>query len=374
MGWGFRATRLYYATTFILLVLTGPAAAEPLRLGGFTTWDSGVYPGAATDRIQWLDEATVVFRGDILAKPETVGSHFAFKERIVTWHLGDPPTAIDDTRWDATKHAFLCAADGELAYSIAFDHQPDGVPVMRVAIGPPDQLRERLIQLPVRHPGQKDRGLYPEGQVLGLIPTCEPDIDPSMRGRRWAADADAHYRLDFGLYEDRHQATDIRLESRTRDRPPRTFNLTSLDADASCTRFASFTGLFYLSACTAGRAAWETDQGCYRAWSLDPAKGVLRRLCVAYDPYLAGTLIDLVPTRVGIVFTADPPQQAEDAPRPGVYRAAEGENRLLFTGFTGALSVSPSGCRLAFAHAETRAAMAPGTPGRYTIVAVDLCR
>jgi hypothetical protein len=358
----------------LLVLATAAAGAEPgLRLGGFRTWDSGLFPSGNSNRAQWLDEETVVFAGDLQGKPTPGGEHSKLQERIILWRLGSAPEAHDDKGWDKTSHAFLCAADGELAYSVAYDpKEGDEIP-MHILIGTPDALHERVIPAPEAHPPAKSRGIRPEGAVLGLVPTCEPESDPSMAGHRWASDGMAHYRLDFGESAYLHHETDIRLESRTHDRPPRTLSLTNLDVDASCTRYASFTGLFYLSACTAGRRAWDEDTGCYRLWSLDPGTATLTKLCILQpDPGVVA--IDPVPTRRGIIFSAQPVHEDDSTAPAGVYLAEKGGNRLLFSGYTTRLVPSPSGCRLAFAHADTREAMKPNDPGRYSFVAVDLCR
>jgi hypothetical protein len=367
--------------TAVLLLALGLTAGPGLGatpqagvLGGFRLWDSGLYPVPSPEPVQWLDEDTIVLRGDLSGKPDSATTALHRETHIVLWHLGEPPVLQDDPRWAESRMALLCAADGELVYSIGLDSPKPGTSVMRVAAGPPGELRERTLPVDERGATHKIQGLHPVGRIVGLRPSCDPVSDPRMQGQVWATDAAGRYYLEFGDLGHARAGTDIVLQPQGGAVTPTSLDLTGHDVDAACTQYATFTGLFYLRRCNGFRQAARDPTACPGFWTVTPATGRLEQHCLTADDWLARADIDLAPTRQFVTFATQAGITRDDVGEAGLYAILSGRTRRLIAGILGPLAVSPSGCRLAFSYARTPDDMAFGTPGRHSIIAIDLCR
>ncbi|HLY56844.1 MAG TPA: hypothetical protein VKS60_14875, partial [Stellaceae bacterium] len=362
------------AAALLLALLQLAPAAHADTLGAFTSWESGIDPMAPQEAPQWLDEQTLVFRGDLGGKPDSSSAAVQRKQRIISWTLGQAPTAIDDDRWVESRRAFLCAADGEIAYSIGGNKPDPKSGRTRIAIGPPGKMQDRQVRIDDRGAIPAERGMLPVGRVVGLVPSCVPRAEPRMAEHLWAADGTGRYAVDFAEIEHQAERNPVVLRPLVPGVPTLTVDLTDRDVDPACTIYATFTGLFYLRQCGGLRAVADPDESCPGYWTLDPAARRLDRHCLAADEWLAHWPLDLMPTRRGMIFATRADATADDTGPAGLYAALPDRNTLLVPGIFGPLAVPPSGCKLAFAYARQFADMNFGTPGAYSIRAIDVCR
>jgi hypothetical protein len=372
-GGPIRAASCCLIAAVLLLLSSRVFAEDPATemLGRLPAWDSGVYPGSGA--VSWMNDQTVVFEGDLVPKPPSVEAATHLKRRIIVWELGNAPIAYDDKRWADTRGGLLCTAHGVLVYSIGTETRKDGTVLNKIAEGVPGAMRERTLPNNESKLAADNRGIRPQGRIVGSNPNCDFYPDERMRGHSWTADAARQFYLDFGELNRVSDGSPIRLIPQAGDRIGTELKLTNQEATASCTSFATFTGLFYLTDCAPDADARKEESTCYRYWVLAPRPLRMEGHCIAFGTRREALAIDPFPTRVAMMFTTRFGATRTEAGAAGLYQVLPDRNVRIVPGIVGRVAVSPSGCRLAFAYAAQPEDMLAGTPGRYSVMAVDLC-
>jgi len=341
------------------------------RLGGFVSWDSGLYPGRPQSWPQWLDDDTIVFAGDALGKPGTLSEASDRTDAIIVWHLGDSPIPYRDERWLKMGNGrIVCAANGVLAYSVGYDTASDGTRLLKIEEGPPGQTKERIVDYPEQRPRQ---GLYPFAEDDSA--PCDFYRDPKMNGRHWTVDHDRKFYLDFGPFEQWPPTDDpVTLLSPTVDKAPVVLPVTRKQAIFACTQYHAFSGLFYLQDCGNWEGKSFEKATCRVYWTVNPSTAQTERHCVPFDPVLGEGWDQLLPTARGIFFSTSQNMTMSDVGLSGLFWSRGKTTSLVVKGFVQNVSVSPNGCRLAFSYAKALRDIVVGTWGKYSIVAIDVCQ
>jgi hypothetical protein len=79
------------ATLVVVAKMIADAQSFQGRFGNYVSWDSGLYPGSPPLWPQWLDEDTVVFMGNMSAKPRDFVASRHLQSAMIIWRLGQPP-------------------------------------------------------------------------------------------------------------------------------------------------------------------------------------------------------------------------------------------------------------------------------------------
>jgi hypothetical protein len=337
------------------------------RLGGFVSWDSGLYPGLNTwPHLQWLDNDTVVFVGDAQGKPMTGLEASRRRDAIIVWRLGGPPVVYTDERWVKGGNKTVCAADGVLVYPVGYETGGDGGRRLKLEEGLPGQTRERIIDYPKRPPIP---GLYPVAH--GSDRPCDYYHDPKMIGRFWSADHDRKFYLDFGPFRQLPPPHDpVMLLSPAMGKSAIALPVRPSQAIFTCTQYHNFSGLFYLEDCAFGGGLSFEKVRCRPFWTVNPTTAQTERHCVPFDPVLGDKWDQLLPTAKGIFFSTS--QKLGEGPA-GLFWPQSTSGPPVVEGFVENVTVSPNGCRLAFSYAKTLKDTLIGTSGRYSVVAIDIC-
>lgn len=348
---------------FFLHRFTAPPDYSAGRLGEFKSWDSGIFPGVASRHGQWLDDDTIVYQGYMGGKPRTSAEARDRKLVIIVWHLGDPPVAYDDDRWEKMGgEQYICASDGKLVYPVGRSMQADGKPLMTIAEGPPGHMQERTIEDP--HRALEDRS---RPDQIHDSRVCDFFHDDRMAGHDWTVDHDRKFYLDFG------PSIVLRKPDNIEEAVP--LDIPRDGVKAVCTNYHRFDHNFYIEPCLIGSDNLSEQKPCRAYWTVSTDTQTAEKHCIPFDAKLSRLYLTLVPTSRGVFLTTPQGGTLNDPGRSGLYApdAKSGRYVQAIAGFIERPSISPNGCRLAFPYAKTVQDVSSPVFGRYTYTVIDVC-
>ena len=349
----------------------GDSTITPGRLGGFVSWDSGIYPSITPPYVQWLDDDTVVYKGNMAPKPATSAEARSLVDAIIVWHLGDAPFGFSDERWlKMGANRSVCAADGVIVYPVG--NAPtggNGKQGLKIEEGIPGHFKERVIYNEDKEL-EKDPGFF----IADDNRRCDFFRDQHMIGHTWTVDYDREFYLDFGLRGQKNIDDPIILISAIPNKSPVSLPITLKQVTPYCTQYRRFSHLFYLQSCPNMSGISSNHETCKTYWTLDPNTGVIIQKCLLVDSIINPIVQQLLPTMNGIYFASTENMTLTDVGFSGLFRSGVGSNSLVIKGFVQNVTISPNGCRLAFSYAKALQDIVVGSAGRYSLVAIDVCQ
>lgn len=352
-------------------------------------WDSRLNPYAngTNTFIFWLDDSRILFAADKEPKPAKLNDTWVQRPWLFLWQLGEKPRPHGNDPGEAS--GFYRAARGE----VCFQQQKIGpTPEESEALmkGPPGKERETAPW------NMRQKGL-PLNGVPGDIETidCDQYVDPAMVGRAFTTDSRRKYYLDRASDPPGLPPTvgenPVLMRSDGSDR--QTLPIPPEEVGSIYSR--AFDDVFWIleSSYAPGVRGggpidsyqkWKTTN-CLAVWRVDPASGSTERRCIPYGPWSGreygasghgSPLISLVPTANGLFFTSTDyaDGSAKRVGASGLYKLENATAQRVLGGYLQHATPSPSGCRVAFVYGPNWESHAAGTPGAWTIAAVDVCR
>jgi hypothetical protein len=226
---------------------------------------------------------------------------------------------------------------------------------------------------------------------------CEQFADPAMAGRVYSTDSYRRHYVERTAYPQglppAPGENPILMKSDGSDRkvlaiPPdefggiysRTFEDVFWSLESSLGAGPRFRG----GPMVDGFEKWKRTN-CLALWRIDPESGSAERQCIPFGPWSghmvdasrrSSALLHLVPTAEGLLLESlnylDSLSESHVGPS-GLYQIASGAPRRVLAGYVADSSVSPNGCRVAFIYGPNIKTQRYGTPGSWTIAAIDLC-
>jgi hypothetical protein len=353
-------------------------------------WDSGLRPdgdGLAT-WISWVDESTLLFVAKKRNPKPTTADGIPDIAWLYLWRLGERPQPHGDDPGEGLW--FYRAARGIVCFQQKKIDPATGKASAVLKIGPPGAEREAPLWRPM---GPKDGGPF---NVRGSIEDsdCENFADPAMAGRIYETDYYRHYYLDRTAWPPGLPPAVGESPALVKSDGSNRRVLPIPPEEIGSVYLRSFDNAFWTLEDPLGSALrggpmvdgfqkWRTTN-CLAVWRIDPASGSTDRRCLPFGPW-SGQVVDathgtpavlnLVPTAKGLFFTST--HYSGDAPdhvgSSGLYRLESGVVQRVLVGYIHHASPSPSGCRVALIYGPNWASRSYGTPGSWTIVAIDLC-
>lgn len=356
-------------------------------------WDSRLYPYGDTLNtvIYWLDDSTLLFMADKNPKPATPEDAPKRTPWLYLWRLGEKPRPIGEDPQEATR--FYRAARGIVCYQQKKIDPETGKTSILLMKGPPGQEREAppWKRLTVENDGVTSNGV---GFVEDI--DCEQFADRAMAGRIYATDTYRRYYVDRAPYPPGLPPAvgenPILMKSDGSDRkvlpiPPEEFGGVHFHTfeDVIWSLESPLGSALRGGSVIDGFVKWK-NTNCLALWRIDPASSSTERGCIPFGPW-SGQAIDpshgssasitLVPTAKGLFFASTKytdSNNPEHVGASGFYKLENGAVRRVLAGYLVNASVSPDGCRVAFVYGPNWATTRFGTPGSWTIAAIDLCK
>jgi hypothetical protein len=340
-------------------------------------WDSGLYRAEVVRAgLFWLDNDTIVVSANKGPKPLTPEELRTQEDWLYLWRLGEKPQP-----YGADPHAMArtyCAARGKISYHLDIISPITGATSRTRRLGPPGQEREAAPWIGIsagkaNNPPSIERT------------DCELFFDPAMVGKNYVTDSEHRFYLDFGKDQDMaavHAGPEEPIVLMHADGSGRiALPISNALVGSGSAHFHTFDGIFYLMNGVLGVspinhfAIWR-ETNCWPIWRVDPQTAKTERLCIPFGPWSgamrggSATSLQLAATRAGLFFGANPVSAAEEH---GFYRLNVGTVSRILPGYVWSPTVSPNGCRVAFAYVPGDDAYRPYSPVSSSIVAIDLC-
>lgn len=371
---------LFVSSVIILLLFKAPSVGylqpeNPGKLGGFTYWDSELYPGSNGVHVSWLDDETVVWMGPDAPKPLFSSEARSLQEEIIVWRLGSKPHAIDDPRWHTIRMqplgggGGLCAHNGIIQYEVGQEGPIDGKITKKIVVGPPDHLEERNITNLIPFETRYLNSVYPQFNKQGRDVSCSYLYDESLRAHYWISDDRDRFILDLGKSSPSKELGPVRVIDRWHEQPDVIVDTDGKDIIPFETQYHSFNGHFFIVENVTGDFHWSQENPCLSAWDINPLPFLVVKTCIVYNKDLGLYYPEVLPTKIGLIIAVTGPSTRKGW---GIYTLENNNYLLQISGFIRNIAVSPNGCRLAFPYAKRLDDMMVGL-GRYSVVAVDLC-
>jgi hypothetical protein len=265
------AVGLAVVLAFVIVKVTeGPRRFQG-SFGNYISWDSGLYPSSPPLWPRWLDDDTVVFMGNMSAKPRNYAQASQLESAMIIWRLGKPPAAYDDDRWKAMgNRRFFCAAYGKLVYPIGFHNSDDGRQGLVVAEGTPGQISQRILEGIYNKTFEEK--IYADEGDPDSESFCDFYQDERMAGHHWAVSDDHEHYIDLGMKNSPSKTSLLLISARAKS-PPVLLPITLGEILRECIQFHRFSGIFYLYDCVRDRAiGWSKEKPCFPYWTVDPRK------------------------------------------------------------------------------------------------------
>jgi len=332
----------------------------------------------------WIDDDRLIFSGYQQVKIQGNQSRNGSTQALYIWQPPEAPREYEKKRRrvaPSNARTIYCASQGLIYYDRAL--AADGFNSDTWFVGPPG--RETLRPYETWR-GAEDVTVYPTNdrsliQVSDI--RCAPRAEPSMLGREWFRDDDGTHYLDFGpdghLYgqvsgrsADPVELLDVSANRRIQ------LPVTLDDSNASCAQHDPVFDRFIVQACPYLKGGvWPSDE-CHTVWLVDEKSGATTEVCIPVGPW-SGARNTIVPTAAGLFFvfriaSRSPAQWRGQWRRyVGLYSNLDDRPRLVVPGYIDAISVSPSGCKVAFAHLSEQDRLKPDGDGAPTFKVLSIC-
>jgi hypothetical protein len=352
-------------------------------------WDSGLYPYGDTVStvIYWLDDSTLLFMADKNPKPATPKDAPNRTPWLYLWRLGEKPRPLGEDPQEASR--FYRAARGTVCFQQKKIEPATGKTSEVMMKGPPGQEQEAA-PWNIRLPGVPLNGT--PGNIEPI--DCELFADTSMAGRVFTTDSYHRYYLDRAdtYLPPAVGENPVLMKSDGSDRkvlpiPPE---------EVGVIYFRTFDNIFWTMEDPTGVALrsrgspmidgfqnWKA-KNCLAVWRIDPISGATDRRCAPFGPWSGqmvdasngvASMISLVPTAKGLFFTSKHYVDSvkEHAWPSGLYKLENSAPKRVLAGYMQHATPSPNGCRIAFVYGPNWITHEYGTPGSWTIAAIDVC-
>jgi hypothetical protein len=382
------------------------ARAEPLppEFTGlpYPAWTDAAYvhDNSWTTTIYWVDEETVMFAA-YPERPTPENLHFggptvrsrpgdSLKPNLLIWKVRKEPAQIYSRgSWDSG--GIYCVYDGivVLGGSPPTQDPKNGRKILHQLWGPLGHEQEHAVPVNEDDFGPRPSNGRPQTDDVDCG-ALKPRTDQKMQGRGWIVDATGQFYLDFGLQElpgsrafdqSDHQIALMRADGSTRVELPIKLQVLT----AACTHSHRFLGSFLVWDCNSDinrQAEWRAS-GCWPIWRVWLPDGRTEKICLPSGAWVGG-YIELLPTKIGIFFSAIVPVRNElDPGQSGLYRLEDGSARRVLPGILTKSVVSLSGCEIAFDYSPTYeglritpsilGSVRRGGPGRPQVTVIDVC-